>query len=176
MLLVNHFKVLKRNLALFRSLSLYCPFMASFRRASKVNNFGFVDFGHAFETGVKRLENLVFSLVHVSQILHEFRKHVFVCEDASLRYFDFVWEPLDGLVKFLNACGNSIDLERKTPSGWFFVVSLQHIDIFAAEVLPLRNRLFNTLGLRHLLAQDFKEGGFAAAYIPFYCVTVVFFG
>lgn len=57
-------------------------------------------------------------------------------------------------MKFLNSSEDSIDLEGKTPSLGFGIVLFQHVDVFSAEILPFRNRLFNPLGFGNLLSKD----------------------
>jgi hypothetical protein len=52
---------------------------------------------------------------------------------------------------------DSIDLESKTPPVGFFVVFVKNIDIFAAKVLPLRNRLLYPSSFRKPVSKNGKK-------------------
>lgn len=79
-------------------------------------------------------------------------------------------------MKFLDAGEDGVDLEGESPPCWFLVVLIKHVDVFFAEVLPFRDRLLYPLGLRHLLPQDFEEGGLSTPDVSFDGIAVVSFG
>ena len=76
-------------------------------------------------------------------------------------------------MEFLNSSEDGIDLEGETPPLWLFVVFLKHVDVFATQVLPIRNRLFNPFSFRNLLTEDLKEGGLATTDVSFDCKAVI---
>ena len=70
-------------------------------------------------------------------------------------------------MELLNPGEYGVDLEGKAPSLGLLVVFLKHVDVLAAQVLPVGHRLFDPFGLRHFLSEDLQEGGLATADVSF---------
>lgn len=153
MFLVDKLQVVKGNFTLFWSLSLFSSLVTFLRSTSQVNHLCFANLSHWFETWIQWFENLVFSLIHIAKIFHKLRKNIFISKNTSFWDLNLLRESLDGLVKFLDAGEDGVDLESESPSGWLFVVLFQHINVFTVEILPLWDRFFNPLGLRHFLSE-----------------------
>lgn len=171
---MNQGQVFQGNLVFFSSLPLFGPFITLFRSTPQVDNFGFLNFNHWLETVVERFEHLIFTLIHVTKLFHDLRKHIFICQNAPFWDFYFLWKAHDGFVKFLNPSKDGIDLESEAPPFGLFVVFFEHVDVFSAEVLPVADRLFNPFGFRYFLPENLKEGRLATADVSFNGEAVVF--
>lgn len=124
MFFMDEFQIFDRDFVLLLSFSNLGPFVAFFGTASQVNDFSFGNICHRFEISVKGFEDIVFSLIHIPKIFHELREHIFIGQDAPLRYFNFVWEPLACLLEGFDSGEDGIDLESESPPSWFFIVFL----------------------------------------------------
>lgn len=170
---MNQSQVFQRDLIFFCSLPLLGPFITFLRGAPQIDNLGLFNLNHWFKTLVKRFENLVFTLIHVTKFFHDLRENIFVSQDAPFWDFDFLRVSHDGFMKFLNPSEDGIDLEGESPSLRFRVVFLEHVNALSSKVLPIRNRFFYPLGLRYLLPEDLKEGGFPTSNVSFDGETVI---
>lgn len=163
MLLVDEGEVVQRDLGLLGAHAALGALVALFGRALEVDDLGLVDFCHGLEAAVERLEDLILGFTHVAEVLHQFREDVLVSEDAAFRDLDLVGVALRGLLHLLDAGEDGVDLEGEAPALGLDVVLLEHVDVLAAEVLPLGHWFLDPAGLGHLLAEDVDDGGLAAA-------------
>ena len=127
--------------------------MTFFRLASQINEFSFICIAHGFEVIIQGPEHIVFSLVHVAKLLHQFAENVLVSENAPLRDFDFVRESFAGLLQGFNSGEDGINLEGEAPSVRLLIVFFEQIDALATQVLPLADRFLDPLGLRKAFLQ-----------------------
>lgn len=140
---MNKFKVVKRDFCFFRTHTTLGALMALLWRAFEVNNLCAIYLSHVFEGTIEWLENFVFSLVHVSQIFHQFAEHVLVCQNGTFRDLNFIWVALWGFVEFLDTSEDRIDLEGKSPTFGLHIVLFKHVDILSTQVLPLCYRFLD---------------------------------
>ncbi len=131
MLDMDLFQILKWDFILLRSLSDLCSFMTSFWSASEVNNLCFLLRCHWLKTWIKGLENLVLTFIHVTTVLHQFRKDIFISQDASLWDFEFIWVSFHSLLKLFYSCEDGINLECKSPSLRLSIVFLKHVNLLS---------------------------------------------
>jgi hypothetical protein len=166
-LVVDQSQVFQRNLVLLSSLPLFGSLIALLRSAPEVNNLGLLNLNHWLEAFVEGFENLVFALVHVTQLFHDLRKNVFVRKNAPLRYFDFLRVSHDGLVELLNPSEDSVYLEGESPSLGLSIVFFEHVDVLSAQILPVSDGFFDPLGFGDLLPEDLKESRLATPDVAF---------
>ena len=163
MLLVDEGEVVEGDFCFLGAHAALGALVALLGGALEVDDLGLVDFCHGLEAAVERLEDLVLGLAHVAQVPHQLREDVLVGEDAALGDLDLVGVALGGLLHLLDAGEDGVDLEGEAPPLGLHVVLLQHVDVLAAQVLPLRHRLLDPARLGHLLTEDVDDGGLAAA-------------
>ena len=113
--------------------------------------------------------HFVLTILHVSQLFHQLRKHIFVCKDAALWNLEFGRVTQTSLLHLFNPSENGIDLESKSPSFWLFVVTLKHVDSFSAKILPVFDRLFDPNCLWDFFSENFQKSGLATANIALNC-------
>jgi len=101
------------------------------------------------------------------------RKDVFVCQNASFGNFNFIWESLASLLQGFDSSKDCINLECEAPSSRLFIVLLEDINIFSAQILPLRDRFLYPFSLGELLLKYGQEGRFSAANIAFNSEAIV---
>jgi hypothetical protein len=129
MFIMNFSKIFKRNLVLLSSLSNFCSLMAFLRSTFQVNNLHFFNFCHLLEAAIKRFKDLIFTLGHILKILHKLRENIFIGKYTSFHNLDFIWTSLNRFLKFLDSCENCEHLEGESPSFWFHIVFLKHVDV-----------------------------------------------
>lgn len=100
--------------------------------ATKVDNFGLVDVGGFSEVLEELFVDLVLAVLHVTELFHDLCEDVFVCEDASLGYFEFLGMAQTCLLHFFDSSKDCINLKSESPSGGLLVISFKHVYTFSS--------------------------------------------
>ncbi len=119
------------------------------RATPKVDNFGFVDFSGFGKVLEELFVNLVLAVLHVAQLFHQLSEDIFVCENAAFGDFYLCGVTQACLLHFLYPGEYCVNLEGEAPAFGLCVISLQHVDPFTSQILPILHRLLDPNGLGH---------------------------